>query len=77
MVNNRPFVPSQAVQRPNIAKRLEELAGLPHSIGPAKCSPMSKRIMQTRSTRIRFERSEGSDTLSTDIAQALGIKAAQ
>jgi hypothetical protein len=33
--------------------------------------------MQTRSTRIRFERSEGSDALSTDIAQALGIKAAQ
>jgi hypothetical protein len=29
MVNNRPFVPSQAVQRPNIAKRLEELAGWP------------------------------------------------
>jgi hypothetical protein len=77
MVNNRPFVPSQAVRRPNIAKRLEELAGLPHSIGQAKCSPMSQRIMQTRSTRIRFERSEGSDALSTDIAQALGIKAAQ
>jgi hypothetical protein len=60
-------------------KRLEELAGLPHSIGRAKCSPMSQRIMQTRSTRIRFERSEGSDAVgvSTDIAQALGIKAAQ
>jgi hypothetical protein len=27
MVNNRPYVPSQAVRRPNIAKRLEELAG--------------------------------------------------
>jgi hypothetical protein len=33
MVNNRPFVPSQAVQQPKIAKRLEELAGLSHSIG--------------------------------------------
>lgn len=45
----------------------------------AKCSPMSPRIMQTRSTRIRFERSRGSDAagVSMDIAQALGIKAAQ
>ncbi len=46
-------------------------------VGRAKCSPMSQRIMQTRSTQIRFERSEGSDALSTDIAQTLGIKAAQ
>jgi hypothetical protein len=40
---------------------------------------MSPRIMQTRSTRIRFERSRGSDAagVSMDIAQALGIKAAQ